>query len=84
MPLDQRQKISPPTSNDINSLKDFASVIQYALDELFEEGHNHTVKTSAPTDSDGSVGDIWVVELSGVGYLYVKLPTLGWKRVALS
>jgi hypothetical protein len=84
MPQDQRQKISPPTNNDLKSLNDFASVVQYAFEDLFETAHIHSVRTTAPTDNDGSVGDIMLVELSGVGYIYAKLPTLGWKRVALS
>jgi len=84
MPLDQRQKVSPPTGVDIKSLKDFASIIQYAFDDLFQDAHIHSLRTTAPSASDGEVGDIFLVELSGVGYIYAKLPTLGWKRVALS
>ena len=84
MPLDQRQKVSPPTANDIRSLQDFSSVIQQAFDEVFQEAHIHSVRTTAPSMAEGVVGDIMLVELSGIGYIYAKLPTLGWKRVALS
>lgn len=84
MAIDQRQKVSPPQANDLNSLKDFASIVQQAFDDIFEVAHAHEARTAAPSATDGNVGDIWLVELSGVGYIYAKLPTLGWKRVALS
>lgn len=84
MPIDQRQKVSPPQNNDLNSLKDFASIIQQAFDDIFELAHSHPVRTTAPTANEGSVGDIQLAEIGGIGYIYVKLPTLGWKRVALS
>lgn len=82
--LSQRSKIVPPQSVDIGNLQDFASVIQQAFDEVFEDAHIHTVRTSAPSETEGSVGDVMIVVLSSVGYLYVKCPTIGWKRVALS
>jgi hypothetical protein len=68
-----------PIGNDFK-----AEVVQRNLEDLYEFAHSHTVRTTAPSSSEGSIGDVIPVELSGVGYLYVKFPTIGWKRVALS
>jgi len=65
-----------------NELK--PEVIQRNLEDLFLFAHQHVVRDSAPNDSEGSPGDIFLVNLNGTGYLYAKFPTLGWKRVALS
>lgn len=61
-----------------------AEVVQRNLEDLFEDAHIHNLKTTAPLVNEGSVGDIIPVELNGIGYLYVKYPTIGWKRIALS
>jgi len=61
-----------------------AEVVQRNLEDLFDFSHTHDVRTTAPSDAEGSVGDIVPVILSGVGYLYVKFPSIGWKRATLS
>ena len=65
-----------------NSVK--PEVVQRNLEDLFLAAHEHTVRDSAPSDSEGEAGDVFLVNLNGTGYLYAKFPTLGWKRVALS
>lgn len=59
-------------------------VVQENLKQLFEVSHLHLGRTAAPSDSEGSIWDIIPVELSGSAYLYIKFPSLGWKRVLLS
>lgn len=61
-----------------------AEVLQENLRQLFEAGHLHTGRTTAPSISEGAVWDIIPVELSGSAYLYIKFPLLGWKSVLLS
>lgn len=82
--LTQRQKISPPIEVDKQSLQDFASVTQQAFDDVFQSAHIHPVKTSAPAENEGQAGDIFPVALDGVAYLYIKFPSLGWKRILLT
>jgi len=59
-------------------------VVQENFRQLFEVGHTHLGRTSAPSASEGSNWDVIPVELAGSAYLYVKFPSLGWKSVLLS
>jgi hypothetical protein len=61
-----------------------AEVVQRNLEDLFQFAHEHVVRTTAPSASEGAVGDVIPVVISGVGYLYVKFPSIGWKRVQLT
>jgi hypothetical protein len=61
-----------------------AEVVQRNLEDLFKYSHTHDVRTTVPTDRDGLVGDLVPVLLDGIGYLYIKFPSIGWKRVVLS
>jgi len=61
-----------------------AEVVQRNLEDLFEDAHAHTLRTTAPSANEGMVGDVIPVELNSIGYIYVKYPTIGWKRIALS
>ena len=79
----QRLTVSPPTTVDANSLRDFSSVIQQNFEELFEEAHDHQILTVAPTAAEGSVGDISLVEDGLTTKLYVKFST-GWKSTSLT
>jgi len=58
--------------------------LQRNLEDLFIFAHTHDLRTTAPKDTDGSVGDIVPILLNGTGYLYIKFPTIGWKRVTAS
>jgi len=75
MPITQKNPIG--TSNK-------PEVIQENLRQLFESGHLHTGRTTAPTISEGAVWDIIPVELAGAAYLYIKFPSLGWKSILLT
>lgn len=68
-----------PIGNEVK-----AEVVQRNLEDLFQFAHEHIVRTTAPASSEGAVGDVVPVLLSGTGYLYVKFPSIGWKRIALS
>jgi len=59
-------------------------VIQRNLEDLFHCAHTHDLRTTAPSSNEGSVGDIIPVLLSGTGYLYIKFPNIGWKRITAS
>jgi len=77
--------VAPPLTNDFKTFKDYTSVIQNSLSQLFQNAHIHQLLTSAPTTDEGNLGDIKLVNLSGVPYLYIKFPSpLNWKRVVLS
>lgn len=68
-----------PIGNDFK-----AEVVQRNLEDLYEYSHSHDVRTAAPSDSEGSIGDILPVVISGVYYVYIKFPSVGWKRAILS
>lgn len=84
MPKQQQFPVSAPLETDKESLKDFSATVNRNFEDLFGDAHTHDVRTTAPASSEGSIGDILPVVLSGVYYLYVKFPTVGWKRVAVS
>ena len=73
---------SVPAANP--ELSDMASSTDRLLDILFQAGHEHSVRTTAPIATEGTNGDIILVELSGAPYIYIKFPTLGWKRILAS
>lgn len=50
--------------------------VQRNLEELHWMAHIHHIRESAPSEKEGSVGDIVLV---GTSDLYVKFPS-GWKR----
>jgi hypothetical protein len=71
--------LSPPAPE----LTDFTVSIQQNLEEIFQIGHGHDVRTTAPAATEGSIGDVFPV-FDGTTYkLYVKFST-GWKSVQLS
>lgn len=70
---------SEPTGNDL-----LPEVVQKSFEQLFGFAHDHLVRQSAPTSRDGMPGDIVPVNLSGVYYLYVKMTSTVWARVALT
>jgi len=68
-----------PIGNDFK-----AEVVQRNLEDLFLFSHSHDVRTTEPGINEGSIGDILPVILSGVYYVYIKFPSVGWKRAILS
>ena len=83
MPLSQPQRVVPPVPSDTRLL-DFSQGVQLNLSSLFNSAHNHTVQSVAPAAKAGNLGDIYIVNLSGTVYLYVKATTTSWYRVALT
>lgn len=79
----QRILLAPPSAVDANGLRDYTSVIQQVFEELYEEAHDHQVLTAAPSDADGSQGDIALVDDGSTTKLYAKFPS-GWKSVSLT
>ncbi len=84
MSKSQEFSVSAPLQDDRQTLADFASTIQRNFEDVFAVAHDHAVKTAAPSSQDGVVGDVVPVVISGSYYLYIKFPTVGWKRVSLS
>lgn len=80
----QQFRVTPPLEADREKLEDYSSVIHRGFEDVFQDLHTHDVSLAAPSSSEGAVGDIIPVVLDGVYYLYVKFPSVGWKRVALS
>jgi hypothetical protein len=68
-----------PIGNDFK-----AEVVQRNLEDLYDFAHSHEVRTTEPGISEGSIGDILPVILGGVYYVYIKFPSVGWKRAILS
>jgi hypothetical protein len=67
-----------PIGTDIKS-----ETLQRNLEDLFYYSHTHDVKTSIPVNSEGNIGDLVPVVIGTDYYLYVKFPSVGWKRVTL-
>lgn len=78
----QKRTVAPPIDTDRESLADFASVIQSNLEDIFVLAHAHAVRTTAPEANEGNVGDIVLVNLAGLDYLYCKVSADTWKRTA--
>jgi len=74
MPITQVQ----PVGNNLT-----ASVVQSNFQALFNDAHTHNVRTSAPSNNEGSVNDIIPVIIGTSFYLYIKFSS-GWKKVLLS
>lgn len=61
-----------------------ANIVQENLLELFQYAHDHAYRTEEPTIKDGNVGDIVLVDLDGLTYLYAKYPDpLNWQRAQM-
>jgi len=71
---------SEPLGNDFR-----AEVVQSNFLQLFGYAHEHNIRRAAPTDQEGTPGDIVPVILGSVYYIYVKFPSpVNWKRVAVA
>lgn len=84
--MQQRREISSPDKTN-KALSEFASTIQLNVRELFTLGHDHTPTTTIPSDLDGNVGDLRLVEdtttIPSTYYLYGRFSS-GWKRITLA
>lgn len=73
----QQRPIAQPGDAD-KTLGVYTTVLQGNLEQLFGYAHEHMLKTAAPADSDGTVGDITLVEDGSTTKIYVKFKS-GWK-----
>lgn len=79
----QYLNLSVPKSAD--DMSNFVSVLKGIFQQLFLNSHSHILtRTTAPSSSDGSQGDIYIITVSGTDYLYCKNSSGVWKKVALS
>jgi hypothetical protein len=74
--------VAPPVTGD-TSLLTYTAVLKYNLDQLFDDAHDHNIRTEAPAADAGGVGDICPVSSGGTYKLYVKFRD-GWKSVSLT
>ena len=82
--IEQTSDIVPPSPADLDqSLKDFSAGVQGNVGDLFGVAHGHIVLGGPPSDADGSVGDIELVDDGTNQFLYAKFKS-GWKRFSPS
>lgn len=74
-------KVAPPLIADKTSLKDYSSIIQQNMNQLFALAHTHSIFTTVPTQDQGNDGDIFLVNVNNLYYIYAKFPVVGWKSV---
>jgi len=79
----QTTPVSAPLPTD-DKLQVFATVLQQNLFDLFNYAHTHTPTNVVPTNTQGNVGDISIVQIGTSYYLYAKVSKTLWKRVLLS
>lgn len=76
MSVKQNNQVVPPVPGD-RGLANFASIIQANMRQLFGDAHIHKIVTAAPAANDGTVGDIYLGDLSAGKVIYVKFSD-GW------
>ncbi len=77
----QQFPLSMPLSADKETLKDFSSIIQRNLADLFDAAHSHSTRTSLPARGEGSTGDMVLATVSGSTYICIKT-SAGWFRTS--
>lgn len=83
MASNQYLQLSIPKS--ASDMSDFISVLKNILQQLFTKSHAHIlIKTTAPSASDGSAGDMYIITISGTDYIYCKTSAGVWKKATLS
>lgn len=70
---------SNPVGNDFN-----ANVLQLNLEELFDAAHDHIVRTTFPTATEGTPRDVVIVDTGSVVHICVKTSRGWFKTVALT
>lgn len=84
MAKQQKRQVVPPIVGDQGTLNDFSSIVQDNFKQLFDLAHTHEVRSTVPAYNEGQVGDIVLVFISPTYYVYAKVTTQMWLRVALS
>lgn len=74
----QERPLSGVDQSDQASL---LATLQLNFEQLFQDAHEHMVRESAPTSSDGSVGDMVMVDDGTDVYIAVKT-SRGWFKTA--
>lgn len=78
--VSQNIQIVPPNDPELGKkLQDMSAGIQGNMDDLYNAAHTHDQIGTVPSDTDGSVGDIELVDTGTNQYLYVRFSS-GWKR----
>lgn len=57
----QRLNVSPPSKND-KEFKDYSSIIQQNFEDVYENLHSHDIVAEEPLGTDGSIGDIAIID----------------------
>jgi len=77
----QDKPIGPPREADRELLIEFTAILQRNLEDLFDDAHNHEVKTDLPSTTDGAVGDIQLVDDGTNKYLVARYAD-GWHKTS--
>jgi len=77
----QLNPVSPPQPADLEMLTDFAAILQRNFEDLFEDIHSHDFLDENPSESDGAITDIKVVDDGTNKYLVVRYSG-GWFKTA--
>ena len=73
----QTNPLAPPSEPDREMLDDYTSSIQEGLAALYRDAHTHDVRTAAPADNEGAVGDILLIDDGTDKYLAIRYSD-GW------
>jgi len=84
MASEQYRPVVAPPESDRESLNDFSQVIQENLERLYELVADVQTSSTVPTSSEGAVGSVRYVLVSGTWRQYIKVDLTTWKYVALS
>lgn len=76
----QHSPLAPPSQVDgEQGLPDYTAKIQESFTDLYESAHDHEVRSSTPTSSDGAIGDILLIDDGTNKYLAVRYED-GWYK----
>lgn len=64
----------------------FVTIVKNTFDQLFIQAHVHILEklNAAPSATDGSKGDIYLINVGGTDYIFAKTAAGVWKKVALA
>ena len=77
----QKAPVVPPQAGDTGLIA-YTTNIRRNIEDLYQDAHTHTVMTTAPKSTDGSIGDIKIVNDSTGVYLVFKNNDGKWYKSA--
>lgn len=77
----QLSPIAPPSNSDRDTLKDYTSKIQEGFDALFQDAHDHGIRTQDPSSEEGQIGDIIPIDDGTNKYLVIRYSD-GWYKTS--